>query len=503
MIESSLVVDREVVRSDEPTIDDHDVLGMIAEGGFGRVFLARNRRTEQFEALKVLRDEWSSDAEARQRFLREATNAAAVRHEHVVRIVDWGETLDGVPYLSMEYIEGPTVASVLRRVGTFPRERARAIAIGIAEALDAAHRLGIVHRDLKPSNILLATPHGGDPVVDGIPKVADFGLARVMRDPLQRVTRAGFTLGTLAYMSPEQLVSGELADARSDVFALGCVLFEMLTGTQAFGQDPLSRRECYPPSSLRALPSPFAESLEAVVRRSLERDPSSRFQSALDFRNALRCSRDRGANVDSPRWIRTTALALVISVGAGGREPTNPKWLERDAGNVANSLQSAQPTWSAPRNDVLPGTTFSKSRGQTPKFRHVRIPASGGYQHVQRPAVSAPVQMREDSIERQPDSATSDVFNLRTSGQEAERDQPKASVGTGFTVQFAALLAAGGADTIASGILVNGQRARVIETDVEGSSVYRVVLGPFATREDAERVARQSRRSYWIYLDSP
>src|SRR5262249_15496991 len=211
----------------------YEVLSPLGAGGMGEVWKARDTRLERTVAVKVLPSHLSSSPEARQRFEREAKTISALSHPHICALYDVGNQ-DGTEYLVMEYLEGETLADRLAR-GPLSLEQTLRYGIEIADALDKAHRHGIVHRDLKPSNVMLTKP--------GV-KLLDFGLAKPIAPsapaqltslPTQTtpVTQAGAVLGTFQYMAPEQL-EGKDADARSDIFAFGAVIYEMATGRRAF-----------------------------------------------------------------------------------------------------------------------------------------------------------------------------------------------------------------------------------------------------------------------------
>lgn len=271
----------------------YEILGALGAGGMGEVYKARDTRLDRSVAIKVLPGAFAADPERRARFEREARAVAALDHPHICGIHDVGD-VDGTHFLVMPLVEGQTLAARLGK-GPLPLDRALKVACEIADALDKAHRRRIVHRDLKPANIML-TKAGA--------KLFDFGLAK-LQAPLAPVALSGMTpmattspgtaqgtiLGTLHYMAPEQ-VEGKEADARSDIWALGAVLFEMLTGSRPFsGATPASvigaiLRDALPPVSRRQPLSPV--SLDHVVARCLETDPDDRWQSAADVRSEQR-----------------------------------------------------------------------------------------------------------------------------------------------------------------------------------------------------------------------
>jgi serine/threonine protein kinase len=218
----------------------YEIVSPLGAGGMGEVYKARDTRLDRIVAIKVLPSHLSDDAERRQRFEREARAVSKLNHPHICTLYDIGQQ-DGVDYLVMEYLEGETVAERLAK-GALPLEQALRYAVEMADALDKAHRQGLVHRDLKPGNIML-TKSGA--------KLLDFGLAKQMEAPeasmlsalstkQKPLTDDGVIPGTLQYMAPEQL-EGKEADTRTDIFAFGMVVYEMVTGRRAFeGKSPAS-----------------------------------------------------------------------------------------------------------------------------------------------------------------------------------------------------------------------------------------------------------------------
>ncbi|MGH9364279.1 MAG: serine/threonine-protein kinase, partial [Thermoanaerobaculia bacterium] len=250
----------------------YEIVAPIGAGGMGEVYKARDTRLERTVAIKVLPEHLSQNQELRQRFEREAKAISALSHPHICGLFDVGEQ-EGTSFLVMEFLEGETVADRLGR-GRIATEQLLRFAIEIAGALDKAHRQGIIHRDLKPGNIMLTK--------SGV-KLLDFGLAKLriagdreLSSSLSRLatevsagqplTERGTILGTFQYMAPEQL-EGKEADARSDIFAFGCVIHEMATGKRAVHE----REKIRPPA------------LESIVDRCLRKDPEERWQSARDI----------------------------------------------------------------------------------------------------------------------------------------------------------------------------------------------------------------------------
>jgi predicted Ser/Thr protein kinase len=274
----------------------YEILSQLGSGGAGEVWKARDTRLDRVIAIKVSKQEFS------ERFEREARAVAALNHPHICQLYDVGPN-----YLVMEYIEGTPLH------GPLPLEKAAEYANQILDALDAAHQKGITHRDLKPENILVTT--------QGI-KLLDFGLAK-QGGPLketdvtrtQALTGEGQIVGTLQYMSPEQL-QGKEADARSDLFSFGCVLYEMLTGRRPF-EGANAATVIAAILDKEPAPLPDSPALERAVRTCLNKDPGQRFQTALETKRALAWALAQPAAVSARAgslwWF---ALAAALAVGA-------------------------------------------------------------------------------------------------------------------------------------------------------------------------------------------
>ena len=309
------------------------VLDKLGEGGMGEVYKARDTRLDRTVAIKILSKALATDPQFRDRFDREARAISQLDHPHICALHDVGEQ-DGIAYLVMQYLDGETLAATLTK-GPLPLERALRHAIEIADALDKAHQAGIVHRDLKPSNIMLTS---------GGAKLLDFGLAKTMTPLLAGsgasmmpttpagLTQQGTILGTLQYMAPEQL-EGLQADARTDVFAFGAVLYEMLTGRRAFES---TSQASLVGAILKDVPKPISGSpalsgsLERVVLTCLEKRPEDRWQTMRDLRRELKWQTESShdAPTSTPAslsrrrgWIpwAVTAAAIVAAIGIAGR----------------------------------------------------------------------------------------------------------------------------------------------------------------------------------------
>lgn len=272
----------------------YHVLEKLGEGGMGQVYLAEHVKMGRRSAVKVLHPSMVKDAEAISRFNREAANASKIDHPNVAGIYDFGETPEGLVYLAMQYVEGQTLTQIVRANGALPPRRAAEITRQAAEGLHVAHGVGIVHRDLKPDNIMVARDRDG---VDCV-KVVDFGIAKAAGVKSQKVTRTGTVVGTPEYMSPEQL-AGEEVDARSDLYSLALVAFNMLTGDLPFPaettQTAMIMRLTEKPRSLAQMypQVEWTDEVQAVMSKALERDVNLRYASTREFGRALSEAIDR------------------------------------------------------------------------------------------------------------------------------------------------------------------------------------------------------------------
>src|SRR5467141_1450529 len=337
----------------------YEITGPLGSGGMGEVYRARDTRLERTVAIKILPAQFSSDPVRKQRFEREAKTISSLNHPHICTLHDIGHQ-DGIDYLVMECVEGETLAKRLEK-GPLPLEQVVKFGGQIADALDKAHRSGVVHRDLKPGNIML-TPTGA--------KLLDFGLTKPVvalttgatltaaATPTTPVTQEGTILGTFQYMSPEQIEGKEL-DGRSDIFSLGAVLYEMLTGQRAFqGKSQLSvasailEKEPAPISAIKPMTPP---ALDRGIRRCLAKDPEDRWQTARDLLLELKWIAEGGSQVAlasqgpaesiDARWRRTLLwgvvsliLAAVTGLAVWNLKPSPPGPVSR----TVITLPSAQ-----------------------------------------------------------------------------------------------------------------------------------------------------------------
>ena len=252
----------------------------LGGGGMGQVVAARHEQLNRRVAIKFLHAQLLDDRQVVERFLREARAAVALRNEHVVSVIDVGTLEDGAPYMVMEYLEGLDLEQILDRDGPLPVDLAIEYVLQACVALAEAHGVGFVHRDIKPSNLFLATAVDGDPLI----KVLDFGIAKAMfDDAAKHLTDTGTALGTPLFMSPEQVRDTKDVDHRTDIWSLGAVLYQLLTGVPAFDAETLpalcARIVTEEPKPLRDYVPDAPAALEAVVARCLEKDREARYSS--------------------------------------------------------------------------------------------------------------------------------------------------------------------------------------------------------------------------------
>jgi len=290
---------------------------LLGTGGMALVFSARDLARNRPVAIKVLNPEIAS-AVTTARFVREVLWSATLQHPHIVPLLDSGEA-SGFPYLVMPLVEGEALGSRLAAHGKLPVATAVKFATEVALALDYAHGRGVVHRDIKPDNILLSHEYA---------LVADFGVARALGVASgNTLTGPGSPIGTLAYMSPEQVLGHPDVDGRTDIFSLGCVTYEMLAGRRAFNgttlREIMEQQMNYEPPPLATLRADVPPAVAAAVMRAIEKDPARRHQTARDFALAL------GGSVPSPfvpeppaprlqtgLWLLIAAVIAVVVLSA-------------------------------------------------------------------------------------------------------------------------------------------------------------------------------------------
>lgn len=262
---------------------------LIKRGGMGAVYRGKHVMMDKTVAIKVLRPSLAGDDVIVARFSREAKAASRISHPHAVSVTDFGEAENGVVFLVMEYLDGRTLKDIIRSEGPMPLARATEITRQVSGALDAAHQQGVVHRDLKSDNVMLSQTNGGDWA-----KVLDFGIAKIQQPEGTRdhdITAPNLVIGTPLYMSPEQCSQTSPIDARSDVYSLGVIIYEMLSGRVPFtGESPtvimMKQVQDPPPSILEARPD-LPASVDKLIERALAKQPADRFQTAGELSAAL------------------------------------------------------------------------------------------------------------------------------------------------------------------------------------------------------------------------
>jgi serine/threonine-protein kinase len=300
----------------ERIADKYRVEGVLGVGGMGVVVAAMHELLGERVAIKLPRGDLRDDPEARARLLREARAAGRLRGEHIARVLDVGVLDDGSPYIVMEHLTGQTLARRLEVEGPMRADDAAALGVAVCEALGEAHALGIVHRDLKPANLFETTRYDGSRLY----KVLDFGIAKAQG--FGPTTKSGALVGSPRYMSPEQLKSTRNVDARTDVWALGATLFELVAGRPVFDGPTLSD-VCAaiaqgPIPSLKATRPDAPAWLDRVVRKCLERDPKSRYPTAAALAEDLRRAGPRRVAPWFVGVVLALALAAVAVVAARG-----------------------------------------------------------------------------------------------------------------------------------------------------------------------------------------
>jgi serine/threonine protein kinase len=328
-------VGRDLVKIGEIVEGRYKIIRPIAEGGMGTVFLAEHWLIKRKVAIKILHPELAEDATMIRRFMNEALAAGTLGHPNIVESTDMGFTKGDIPYIVFEYLEGIVLADEILRLGKLPIERALKIAFQLASALDAAHQAGIVHRDLKTDNIFLTAKQD---VHDHV-KVLDFGISRFLT-ATDKTKAGGNLLGTPEFMAPEQVLMPDAVDKRADIYALGVVLFEMLSGHVPFMLDPpakmgvldveaahrlLDRIINEPPPPLLVAGAP-AGLVEMISDKLLAKNRDKRYQSMKDVQGAIAAF----------AGVFATPIALPVSETTVSRQRLEPGQLEREVAQLGN-----------------------------------------------------------------------------------------------------------------------------------------------------------------------
>ncbi|WP_297427332.1 Stk1 family PASTA domain-containing Ser/Thr kinase [Clostridium sp.] len=301
----------------------YELLEKIGEGGMSEVFKARCNKLNRFVAVKILKKEFCNNADIVEKFKGEATAIATLSDNNIVNILDVG-TQDDINYIVMEYVKGKTLKDIIKQVGKMNYETALSVAIQIAKALDCAHRNNIIHRDVKPQNILVTE--------DGIMKVTDFGIAKSSTS--ETITNTSTIMGSAHYLSPEQ-AKGSFIDCRTDLYSLGVVLYEMVTGSLPFQADTAVtialkhlQEEVVPPKNLN---SKVPDSLNQLILKAMQKDPIKRYQSAKEMITDLqKIKDDPNAKINEEEANDHTIIMSAVTQQINKQEEQNKKNEEYD-----------------------------------------------------------------------------------------------------------------------------------------------------------------------------
>jgi serine/threonine protein kinase len=298
-------------------INNHKIEKKLGQGGMGAVYLANHFTLGRKVAIKILKQEFVSKQDVVRRFFDEARASNKIKHPNIVEVYDVGILPDRSAYLVMELLEGSDLKSILKQRGALPPEEVQSLFIPICDALQAAHDVGIVHRDLKPENLFICKENGKD-----FPKVVDFGIAKLSDNALdvQLKTRTGMVMGTPAYMSPEQAAGQKTLDARADIYSIGVILYECLTGRPPFQGESVAALLI---KQVTEMPNPVREiapdkhippKLNDLVQRCLEKDPAARPQTIAEVANELR----------NPNTFVSSGTVEAVHLPAVKAPPTQP-----------------------------------------------------------------------------------------------------------------------------------------------------------------------------------
>jgi serine/threonine-protein kinase len=386
------------------TINNYEIKALIGEGGMGMVYVAEHPVIGRKAAVKILIKAFVDDQMMVTRFINEARAANAIRHPNIIDIIDVGQLPDGQPYLMMEFLDGETLSDRLRRMVRVPLTQALSIADQAANALATAHEAGIIHRDLKPENLFIITDSEA-PFGERV-KVLDFGIAKLRSTAAERVTRTtGTILGTPLYMSPEQCrgVSAEV-DSRTDVYALGGLLYHMLCGVPPFvaqsAMDLMLLHMRQAPQPPRSINPEIPEHVEAVILQALAKESGQRFASMAILRQAL--AGTPGLTVDFRTGKRLQSEPSLTALNSDSQSQTVSHWRRRRlgawiAGGAAVLLTAAVAVWALSgdrRAAVSPAGSPSlpaPSAVPAPSMRAAPAPAPApASEAASRPPLAAP-----------------------------------------------------------------------------------------------------------------
>ena len=414
---------------------------IIGQGGMGLVVEARHIALDERIALKFLLPEYAQHPEAAPRFMREARIAAKIKSEHVVRVSDVGTLDTGAPYMLMEYLEGADLAKTLEKLGVFPVDDAIDYILQGCEAIAEAHQHGIVHRDLKPANLFLSKRPDGTPIV----KVLDFGISKISSgSSIDNLTKTTAAMGSALYMSPEQMQQTRAVDHRTDIYALGIALYELLAGKQPYYADTLPQL-CAEiltgtPTPIRSIRPEIPDELAQVIEKAYARDKGQRHQSIADLVIALAPFAPTRSQQMIDRVARMAGLPIPVAGTAGQRtsspsappRPSAPSYPQQGGTQMIPqhyappAARAPQP--SSPATEALP-VMDPTAGGPAPPGMGPAIPGVSpvihGFNqivpdHYQAPASSrASAHFRQGSVYPQTDGSMSAVGRPQPSGSKA------------------------------------------------------------------------------------
>jgi hypothetical protein len=418
-------------------LGDFRILGRIGEGGMGVVYLALDDHLARQVALKVIAPQLVDDPEFRERFETEARSAAAIDHPNVVPIYSAG-TAEGRVYIAMRYVEGEDLRARLRDSGPLSTAEAVEIVAGVAAALDAAHETGLVHRDVKPANVLL--PNVQEPV---LAYLTDFGLTKGLQGAGAQLTGTGQWIGSVDYVAPEQMTTG-IVDARTDVYALGCVLFEAVAGSPPFEGSEMQKMWHQVNEPLSPLPAAAqASPLDPVIARATAKNPEERFASAGDLARAARAAFEgTSPDLSEHSVARGAAAAGMASVGDPARTRTMRARPPAQSEEAATTQMQAPPAPGAARHGGFSGRMAAVIGGcvvlAAGLIAGAMVVASGNSDGPSRTVVNRPVQTVTEAEttavepEGEEDEATASEIEAAESQAEEFREDEVAEAPAGY-----------------------------------------------------------------------
>jgi serine/threonine-protein kinase len=437
--------------------DRYHIVRRIGEGGMGQVFLAEHVKMRRRSAVKVLHQGMVNDPDAIARFNREASNASQIQHPNVAAIYDFGETEDGLIYLAMEFIDGEPLTKLIERQGALTASQAADITRQVSDALEAAHEMGIIHRDLKPDNIMIARGRNGEDVA----KVVDFGIAKATSGDDQKVTRTGLAIGTPEYMSPEQL-SGDTLDARTDIYSLGLVAFNMLTGQLPFpavsSREAMIARLTDRPRTLAEIKDdvPWPPELQTVMDRALASHPKERYEHAVQFGRDL---------VRAVAAMPDSALSSTGTLAIAAAHPNAPT-VQRPVSTAA-----ATPAPSAPRPARRPTPLITGAPAEADESSGGRVVLVAFLVLALLAAGGTGAWYFFTSRNIRPPSATTAAAAADTSKSHAPAPAPAPAAAPASTGTAPSSLASGGGGTAATVTPPAGTPATTPESTIHKDSV--------------------------------